>query len=386
MKILFVIPGFQHGGTNKSLLNLLKLSENSGYEPHILSLSSEGPYRESFQPFNVVETNAAVASLTSFGVEFHKSSAIRKIKLLFWKFVQKFLLNKPSKIYRLVAKTLDFSSYDVVVAAQEGAVTELVSYANCEQRVAWIRCDYSSYLKYAKVDDESHIYQNFRSIICVSKYTADVFAKYYPQFVDRVNAIYEPMDSETIIRLSLEDIEDSKFDSSAFTLLSIGRIHPVKRFSLIPQIARKMIDEGCTFKWYIIGSGGAEEQLLKQEIDSNNVGDCGVMLGEKNNPYPYIKFSDVLVCTSSSEACPNVVNEAKILNIPVVAADFHTAKEYIVDGKNGYIKPIEKIADALISLCNDSDICNALKREASNFKYKNEEIIAAICKVLLGEN
>ena len=43
----------------------------------------------------------------------------------------------------------------------------------------------------------------------------------------------------------------------------------------------------------------------------------------------------MVVSTSVSEACPNVINEAKILHTPIVATNFGSVYEFIEDGVNG---------------------------------------------------
>ena len=56
-----------------------------------------------------------------------------------------------------------------------------------------------------------------------------------------------------------------------------------------------------------------------QAISDHSVENEVICLGNKTNPYPYFKVADLLVSTSSSEACPMIFNEAKILNLPVMA-------------------------------------------------------------------
>jgi len=94
--------------------------------------------------------------------------------------------------------------------------------------------------------------------------------------------------------MSLEKINDSKYTNHAFTIISVGRIDPVKRFCLIPQIAKQLLAKGCHFKWYILGSNdcSGEFKLLRNNIEKCGINDTVIWLGNKNNPYPYFAQSN----------------------------------------------------------------------------------------------
>ena len=108
------------------------------------------------------------------------------------------------------------------------------------------------------------------------------------------------------------------------------------------------------------------------------VGDCVIYLGEKDNPYCYIRNSELLVNTSLSEACPYVINEAKILHKPVVCTDFGSAEEFIENGVNGYISPIESIHEPIISLIKNQELYDKMVSNISDFVYDNKRIINQI--------
>ena len=48
-----------------------------------------------------------------------------------------------------------------------------------------------------------------------------------------------------------------------------------------------------------------------------------------------------------------VFNEARVLNVPIVTTDFGSAHEFVTDGVDGYIRPIEKIPDVISDICLD---------------------------------
>lgn len=379
-KVLIVTPSFNHGGTNRSLWNFLNTKQSEDFEVSILAMNHCGPYKEKFSKYNLLSEIPALSALFPM-VNLH---GIAKLKRIAWKLVYKVIFRSNSqRLFGWVSKKLKKCNFDVVAAFQEGMTTEFASYIPAKKRLAWVRCDYSNYLKLANKTDELEIYGKFDKIVCVSKYTAGVFGNCYPGYKDKVMPIYNIIDTDGIIETSKNDVFDESFKNDKFTLVSVGRMDVVKRFKYIPEIAKVMKDNNCDFRWYIIGAGGTEEPNVKEKIAEHNVGDCVILLGQKNNPYPYIANSDVLVCPSITEACPNVVNEAKILHIPAVAADFPSAPEYIDSGINGVISTMDNMASTLTRLCLDKEYYNSVKSGISTFEYKNDEIRKSLERLMI---
>ena len=103
------------------------------------------------------------------------------------------------------------------------------------------------------------------------------------------------------------------------------------------------------------------------------------ILGYKDNPYPYIKQSDLLVCLSSSEACPMIFNEAKVLSVPVVSSDFGGVEEF-VDLNFGLISCEDNMVLFIKSIiCNNGDY--KFQMQESVFKDYNKRIIVSLDKL-----
>jgi glycosyltransferase involved in cell wall biosynthesis len=60
------------------------------------------------------------------------------------------------------------------------------------------------------------------------------------------------------------------------------------------------------------------------------------LLGYKDNPFPYIKLSDVFILTSKFEGSPNVLIEAQFLRKYIISSNCPTGPREILDnGNNG---------------------------------------------------
>lgn len=264
-------------------------------------------------------------------------------------------------------------SFDYIVAFSEGAATRFVSRFNNPKKIAWIHCDYARCVK--EVEKERKIYLAFQKIVCVSEFTRNSFCHIFPQLASKTVSISNILDSENILRLSKEPISDSLFKYDQFTLLSVGRISAVKRYSSIPSIASVLLEKGKRFRWYIIGPAIEKEEhdKLVENIQYYHVQDQVIVLGAKSNPYPYFTKASMLVSLSSSEACPMVFNEAKILNVPILSADFGSAFEFIEQGRDGYITTLERMPQRILELIESEDKLQVIRQ--NEYMDSNDKII-----------
>ena len=85
---------------------------------------------------------------------------------------------------------------------------------------------------------------------------------------------------------------------------------------------------------YIIGDGVLKNDLQKL-IKELNVEKTFILLGAKENPYPYIKMSDYFCLLSYYEGYGIAIEEAKILNKFIIITD--TASKEAVENYNNNI-------------------------------------------------
>lgn len=384
-KVLLVLPSFQHGGTVRSARSFVEKNDNKKCTIDVFCLQRIGQFEKYFKKCKILKSEVELECYISLSTVFKNYSFTNKIKALFYyikrkifKYSNEFMYNKISK------KITKRCKYDCVLAFQEGLATDFARYIPVNNRIAWVRCDYSRYYKMTNID-ETEIYMLYNSIVCVSEYTASIFKKYLPRVQNKVYSIHNLIDFESIILDSNKKIVDSNFDNSYFTMISIGRIDPVKQFVLIPDIAYKLKAKGYNFYWYILGDGGKEKDALIDKINELKVNDCVILLGSRENPYPYILKSDLLVCLSSSEACPNVINEAKILHKPIVSNSFPSVYEFIENGNNGLICEINQMFDILENIITNPHIIEKISNNLSNYIYDNKKIMKSIYDLILEE-
>ncbi len=378
-KTLIVVMSLSTGGTTSALKALMQTSFSKDNDISILTLCNTG-FDKNPELKKYLIMPGKFAQLWFMNIT--NASLLTKVLMLPIKVVK----NIPwlgNKIDTMIAKHIARSTerkepYDSVISFSEHIVPGIVQHFKNENKIVWIHCDYGNRIK----REEEHIFRKYRKIVCVSKFTRDSFVKRYPSLDDRTIYIYNVCSTDSIKAKSEEEINDRLFDTSSFTLLSIGRIAPVKRFHEIPAIARRLKDTGYAFRWYIMGGGSNEyTDKIKIAIQSNGVMDEVIMLGARTNPYPYLKKADLLVSTSESEACPMIFNEAKILGTPIVSADFGSSYEFIKEERDGVITSLEEMHNAIATLINDKEKYNMYKPYIDE-DLKEESIVKKLNNIL----
>ena len=373
-KILFIIPSFNFGGTVFSTLNMISFLKKD-YDVLVLPMTYQGPVIKSYIDSQVQLLPEYMSLSSMIGTINMEYKLLKKIIFFVLKLSRKicswFGYDFEYKIFQKVAKEIE-DKYDIdfVVSCQEGNSTYFASCFNVCKKIAWFRNEYSIYiLENPPIDHKKNqmLYPLFDSIVCVSETTRTDFISYFPDIANKVKSIHNIQNVSNIVLKSKEVIND--FPSSPFVIVSVGRINPQKRFSQIPSIARKILDAGCEFTWIIIGDGNVygEWERLQVEIQKNGVNDNVKCLGGKLNPYPYIQKANLLVNVSYVEACPRVVIESKILNTPVICADFSSATEFTTSGYDGYVETIDNIHAPIIELIKNPDLYATIKNTCNSY-------------------
>lgn len=379
-RILFIIPGFSLGGTTTALTSLLNSEISDCYDIDVFAISKRGFILPPISLHNIGRNSLTTAYYSDYSsFSFKEKFSFFFIKLL--KQNPKYSAELEKRIIRSTIKKIERKKqYDVVVGFQEGLATRFASQFTCPRKIAWIHCDYAN--AYGEEVNELDLYSGFEKVVCVSQFTRQGFVGRYPALANKTIAIHNIFDAKSVIERAKTTIDNTRFDTSCFTIISLGRIHDVKRFYLIPEIAAQLKKAGLDFRWYILGSADipSELQRLTDAIQRNGMKEYVIYLGGKPNPYPYLKAADLMVTLSKSEACPMIFNEAKILHVPIVSADFGSAFEFIENGKTGIITSIEGMPKAIMRIISDEELRE--KRNIGQFEFDNTDLIATIESIL----
>ena len=373
-KILICLRDFKQGGIPRCLQSLLMNIDTKKYQIDLVCLYPYGPYRGEMKNCNVLKEDEVVSGLLEFSkvndfVNRLRGGYLRGMLLKLLRTGLKKIAGVDILYKRIDRLAESLGEYDVVIAYAEGLPAYFVKKANAKKRLVWIHNDYEWIASAGDGTD----FSVFDKICGVSEATAQSFKRYKPELKDRVITLYNFINEGYIIdKAKEENVQLKKEDG--FVLCSIGRICNQKRFEIIPSIAKELKDGGLKFKWYIIGDGPqGEVDVLDKEIEKCGVQDVVVKLGAQDNPYKYLVKADLYVLTSRYESYPTVVNEALILNVPVVSVDIPSAHEMIEHGVNGEIVPVEELSKIIKRFIEDREFY--VQHKGFEFHNRNREIL-----------
>ena len=107
------------------------------------------------------------------------------------------------------------------------------------------------------------------------------------------------------------------------------------------------------------------------------------MLGRKDNPYPYVKNSDLFLLSSRYEGLPTVIIEALILHIPCISTEVAGIYEILNNSFGVITKNTENdFYLNLKHLLDNPQKIIEMKENLSNYKYNNDIIIDKIKNIL----
>lgn len=229
------------------------------------------------------------------------------------------------------------------------------------KKVGWIHTDYTRIS--IDVDEERKMWSRLDLIASISEEVGNKFCEVFPSLRGKLVQIENILNSAFVRKRAGEFEVEWKDDDSVLKLLTIGRYSPPKRMEMIPSICRGLKEAGVNVKWYIVGYGSVDiERAVRENMCNERVEEQVILLGKKDNPYPYIQACDIYVQPSKYEGKSITVREAQILCKPVVITNYPTAKSQVDDGVDGVIVPL------------DVDGCTAAMADFLKDKEKQERI------------
>ena len=250
----------------------------------------------------------------------------------------------------------------------------VIKKVKAKKKLGWIHTDYSTV--YVDVQRELPVWGQLDYIASISDEVGEKFVETFPALKDKIIPIENILSSRFIRQRAEEESISLDSSPSAINLLTIGRYSPPKKMEEIPAICRRIVDAGLDVKWFIIGFGSTEiEREVRDNAKQEGMSDRVILLGKKENPYPYIKACDIYVQPSRYEGKSITVREAQILCKPVIVTNYPTASSQIHDGVDGIIVPMEvdACAQEMVEFIRDREKQKRIVVYLKEHDYGNEE-------------
>jgi len=388
-KLLFVMNNLHCGGAENSLVSMLQFLDYTKYDVHLLLFKKEGFFLNNI-PKAVVVLDPII-EFTYFDGPFLKTilKAILKFRfdIVFARIALVLLKNEKNKAAREQKfwKYLSFclpklkGNYDVAIGFLEKTPNYyVVDKVSAKKKIGFIRTDYQAMGMLSSID--LPYFEKLHYILTNSINAQNSLLKIFPKFSYKIAMIENFFSEETINFMSKENIE---LPQSDLNIVSIGRLHEVKGFDLAIEACSYIVQSGINVKWYVLGEG-LERNNLTELINKYNLKNNFILLGLKDNPYPYLKLADIYAQTSLFEGKSRAVEEAKILKKLILVTNYPSVKDQITHLVNGYVVGLDakEIANGIIVLFKDQILKKALQTNLKLNLIDNNKHLDVLYKII----
>lgn len=352
-RILFIIDSLNCGGAEKSLISLLPLLDYDRFDVDLLIFRRGGVF-EKYIPSQV----------RVIGHDLYGKGFMDRMRRMILQVRFSYLLRYGKKLHgaethwRVMNRAIQplKGKYDAAVAYQQGMPTFfLATNVEANKRIAWINADVfeAGY----QMDYCKQFYDRMDAIVAVSQKLHEKLSAQTPWMKDRLHCIYDIINPDVIRQLAQESVHDMIPAGGEISIVTVGRLTRPKNHLMAVGAARILKERGLNIKWYFVGEGEMR-QPIEEKISESRLQNNVILLGLKENPYPYMSKADVYVQTSTFEGFGMTIAEAKILQRPVVSTNFDVVYDQITDRENGLIAEMtpESVASRILELVQNKEL------------------------------
>lgn len=373
------------GGAEKALINLLHLLENEHYEIDLVLFQKKGLFLSQLP--ESVRLIDIPGDYYNFTKSFPKSLVTLifkgKFKLAIDRIYYSMVLRKEKntavaeqKAWKYLSKSIRVLDgvYDAAIGfLEKSSIYYVVDKVNAKNKIGWIHNDYQKLRQDRSLD--SPYFEKLNKIVTVSELCLQSLNDCFPEYISKTFFLENVISKDWM----LEQAEKEKpgFDPNFINFLSIGRLSwqkgfdiGIKAFSLIAPDRLKQI------KWYIIGKG-EDEKKLSELIKKYKLNETVFLVGLKSNPYPWLKFCNIYFQPSRFEGKSIAIDEAKLLNKPILAADFSTVNDQLTHLENAFISKTDEnsIAEAIEYLLGHKELRDKFVKNLEDFQIDENQIL-----------
>ncbi len=298
--IVFLINSLCEGGAERAMLTLSKRFLEEGHNVTILALSKNNFYK--------IPKGVELVYLSKMN---DSLSGLRKILYMpyhAWKVKQYVSKHNVS----LVQSYLFRANFVNLISGLLGS-TQVIQVVNRSVVSRFFKEGFSGKINLFLI---RYLYPRADTIIHISMQMKEDFNRHFFK-IKNEKVIYNPYDIKAILSQSNEKIDNFIFESHKRYLITVGRLIPLKRFQDVLEAMNRL---DCDVELILLGDG-VEQEYLEELVETFSLEKRVHFLGQVENPFKYIKKSDIFISSSSVEGFPNVLLESMLCETMVISSD-----------------------------------------------------------------
>jgi len=256
-------------------------------------------------------------------------------------------------------------------------------------KIAWIHASIKNwYRKPDKIKRLGERLKNYDNVITICDDMKEETVDLYPFLKDKIHRIYNPLDIDRV-RSEADNLEglseEERAQLSGDYIVSVMRLTTYQKdFETLIEAFKILKEKNIKEKLYILGYG-PDEKEIETMIKESNLEDRVILLGQKKNPYPWIKRAKLFVHSSKFEGFGLVLAEALSLGKSVISSNCPIGpREVLEGGKVGVLYNVgdyEKLSTDILNLIQKEDTYKELAI-ASSKRFDVKEIMNEYEKII----
>lgn len=177
------------------------------------------------------------------------------------------------------------------------------------------------------------LYPRAAKIIVNSRENRHDLAAYLGIPEQKIEVVYNTIDEEKIMSLSKEALEDKlqKKIRNKRVYITVGRLIKEKHHEIIMEGLSHLGNKDWV--WLVVWDG-PQRSSLEKKTQEYGLEDSIFFLGQQKNIFKYLAKSDLFLYASSVEGFPNVLLEARFLELPIITTDFKSWAREVILGED----------------------------------------------------
>ena len=370
IKILFRHRSMEMGGVEKVMLSIVNNLNPEKFEITVCLNLNQGELRNEFPP------HIRKLYLAEGKEDFSKNIILQKIQL----YQRKKKLEKLRKNPEIIDKQYLKEHFDIEIGMTYNDFESVLNSSNKNsKKIGWFHSEINVPGLKPLLPEILKQFPQFDVMVYCSQKIKDLMHIHHPE-------LHFPREKVIINAISIEEIKVKAAEkiepfSEKPSFVSVGRLHYRKGYHKLIEAHTKLIREGHDHQILIVGEG-EHRQNLEKLIKENKVERTFILLGNKMNPYPYIKNADFFILPSESEAWPLVIAEALILQKPIIATDTGDVSMMIAPEKTGILIPykVDEMYYSMKRFLTDKPLISEIKNNLQNIEdqFDNKKIFESI--------
>lgn len=332
IKVLQLVEGFNFGGAETKLLELVKHTDKDRFDTTVISLGLGNEIEDLFQQLD--------CRVMTF--QRHKQVDFQLLHR-----VRDFIRNENIDI---VMTTLFYADVLGAMAGHSGGAKGVFS---------WETISSPKWLVPHRLWSYRYAIRRADKVISVSKATAKWLVEKRKVNPDKVLIIPYGVNLDKF-NPNIKSVKrrDIGLEQDDIVIGQVSRLNEQKGHTYLIDAAPAIIARQPRVKFVLVGDGPLRAELTKK-IQDKGVEDHFVLLGFRQDVPELLPLFDVFTLPSLYEGLPNVVLEAMACGLPVVATPVDGTKEAVIDQETGFLVPVgdtKQLAEKLLDVISNDDL------------------------------